>query len=349
MVSRCAYWTMAVAVLLFSTTELKADFTRPTNVVASSAWLAPGEVGNGLGPAGSGITFPIGAQFPASTQNTWPEHLIQEIGTAIGDPDIDASLDIEAPNAVHTVDDGGPEFGQWHSDDGALGTTPVPGDEWLAFDMGISGTFNTLYLWNRAQICCADGGLNEFNLLVSSDQAAMTDPVHPSWTAVPGASSLNATIATDPSIHNDVNGDLAFGFGDTINGESFAMGGVVGQYIQIDVVSNHGSGAGVGLAEVRFDFDPDYSAGDVNENGVVNSTDFDIISNAMFTNVTSRTEGDLNGDFVVDLADFRIFKDDPNRVVGFDPVLSTSVVPEPSCVVLLGLGAMLLSSRRRVG
>ena len=253
MTLKLRFLTVLTLITCFLAADLaKADFIRPTNVVASSAWLAPGEVGNGLGPAGSGIFFPIGTAWPHLTTQTWPEHLIQEIGTALGDPDIDASLDVESPSAVHTVDDGGPDFGQWHSDDG-FGTTPVPGDEWLAFDLGSLAKIDAIYLWNRAQICCADGGLNEFNLLVSSDQAALTDPMHPSWTAVPGASSLNATIATDPSIHNDVNGDLAFGFGDTINGETFGMGGVIGRYVHIDVVSNHGSGAGVGLAEVRFE------------------------------------------------------------------------------------------------
>ena len=340
---RCRYISyLVIGVVLASTEYARGEFTRPVNVVSSSVWLGPGEVGNGLGPAGSGITFPVG-QFTAAA-NTFPEHLIQEIGTAIGDPDIDASLDVEAPTAVHAVDDGGPEFGQWHSDDGVLGTTPNPDDEWLAFDMGRPGTLDSLYLWNRAQICCADGGLNEFNVLVSNDRAALTDPNHSSWSTA--VSSLNATSASDPSILNDNDSDLVLSFGDTINGETFALGGASGRYVQIDIVSNHGSGAGVGLAEVRFEFTPDCTLGDVNCNGAVNSTDFDIISNAMFTQVADREFGDLNNDFVVDIDDFRIFKDDPTRVVGFDapPV---SAVPEPHSILMLALGGLAVLSRHR--
>ena len=121
----------------------------------------------------------------------------------------------------------------------------------MAFDLGAPGTIDTLYLWNRAQICCGDGGLNEFNVFVSSDPNALVDPTHPSWTTV--ASGLTATSATDPSILNDNDSDSVLSFGDTINGEAFPLGGVFGQFVHLDFVSNHGSGAGTGLAEIRFE------------------------------------------------------------------------------------------------
>jgi hypothetical protein len=83
--------------------------------------------------------------------------------------------------------------------------------------------------------------------------------------------------------------------------------------------------------------------GDVNGDGFVNTTDFNIILGAMFTNVTSRFEGDLTGDFLVDFADYREWKDAPktNPASGSG---SNETIPEPAnitlLVVALGIGSL---------
>lgn len=78
---------------------------------------------------------------------------------------------------------------------------------------------------------------------------------------------------------------------------------------------------------------------DVNGNGACNSTDFATIRDNLFQ-AGVREDGDLNGDGMIDFADYRLFKDDPLRVTGFDPPAATAV-PEPTSVALVGICSML--------
>jgi len=75
--------------------------------------------------------------------------------------------------------------------------------------------------------------------------------------------------------------------------------------------------------------------GDVTGDRAVDLDDFGVIRTNFYTSVTNREEGDLNGDGMVDFADFRQWK--VNRQDGI-PVPSLSV-PEPSWLQLVILGA----------
>lgn len=85
------------------------------------------------------------------------------------------------------------------------------------------------------------------------------------------------------------------------------------------------------------------NACDVNADGVCNSTDFAILRDNLFqfdgeTSFAGRVDGDLNGDAVVDFFDYRLFKDDPLRIVSAPPatgVAAAATVPEPAAVGLL--------------
>jgi glucose/arabinose dehydrogenase len=88
-----------------------------------------------------------------------------------------------------------------------------------------------------------------------------------------------------------------------------------------------------------------FLACDVNGNGVCNSTDMRILANHMFQ-PGSFGDGDLTGDGMVDFADYRLLKDDPNRVVGFDSPGDESV-PEPAAIGLLLAAAPALLRRFR--
>ncbi len=88
-----------------------------------------------------------------------------------------------------------------------------------------------------------------------------------------------------------------------------------------------------------------FLACDINGNGVCNSTDMRILSTNLFK-AGEYDDGDLNGDGTVDFADYRLLKDDPARVAGFDPPPSGGLlVPEPTGVVLLLMGLPLLLRR----
>lgn len=75
-----------------------------------------------------------------------------------------------------------------------------------------------------------------------------------------------------------------------------------------------------------------------------NSTDFGIIRDNLFQfdGDATRGDGDLNGDGNVTFADYRLFKDDPARVVGGAGSLESANVPEPASMVLFAVGASVM-------
>lgn len=128
----------------------------------------------------------------------------------------------------------------------------------------------------------------------------------------------------------------------------------------LTAVSNLGGNA-LGLDEVLFRDGTNlqtFPPGDVTLDGLVNSADFNRIGQFMLNDVlpvddpnnpmgfTSREQGDLNGDGRVDLFDFGIFKDDPNRVSPLTNGFQT--VPEPTSMLTAGLAALASLAFRRV-
>ncbi len=119
--------------------------------------------------------------------------------------------------------------------------------------------------------------------------------------------------------------------------------------------AGHFQGLAYGFDELRIgttlaDVTSDFLTCDVNGNGVCNSTDINIIAQHMYLPGVF-ADGDVDGSGVVDFADYRIFKDHPARVVGFDaPGLGAGEIPEPACIALLAVVAVgsLGISRRRV-
>lgn len=86
-------------------------------------------------------------------------------------------------------------------------------------------------------------------------------------------------------------------------------------------------------------------AGDVDGDGDVDMTDFNMIKANFRTSVASRTMGDLTGDGFVDLADFRQWKDnDPLAGAG-----AGAAIPEPAALVLAACGLLGTMAIRRRG
>jgi hypothetical protein len=86
--------------------------------------------------------------------------------------------------------------------------------------------------------------------------------------------------------------------------------------------------------------------GDVDGNGNVNALDFNIIRDHLFTNVASRSLGDLNSDGTVNFTDFRLWKSVASAEVLAE--IGAFGVPEPAACGLLGLaGPGMIVARRR--
>jgi hypothetical protein len=83
--------------------------------------------------------------------------------------------------------------------------------------------------------------------------------------------------------------------------------------------------------------------GDVDGNGVVNLADFTLIRNNFGTAVDNRNQGDLNGDSFVDLHDLRLWK-----AVAAPADIAAAGIPEPAGLALALSGAFaVLAARRR--
>ncbi|MEM7681260.1 MAG: dockerin type I domain-containing protein [Planctomycetota bacterium] len=86
--------------------------------------------------------------------------------------------------------------------------------------------------------------------------------------------------------------------------------------------------------------EPFFFPGDANFDGVVNLLDFDVLAGNFGTNTTGGiADGDFNGDGVVDLLDFDI-------LAGNFGNSQAAAVPEPTSLLALGVGALLLRRRR---
>ncbi len=129
----------------------------------------------------------------------------------------------------------------------------------------------------------------------------------------------------------------------------------------LNALSVHGGNA-IGIDEVVFRDNTNQIVippGDVTLDTLVNSDDFDRLSEFMLQEVlavddpgnpmgyTAREQGDLDLNGVIDLADFGIFKDDPARTFPLF-VGEFANVPEPTAAGLLAMGLLLLAGGRRV-
>ncbi|GAB4192161.1 MAG: hypothetical protein Kow00105_06200 [Phycisphaeraceae bacterium] len=93
-------------------------------------------------------------------------------------------------------------------------------------------------------------------------------------------------------------------------------------------------------------FPPPFLAGDLNEDGFVGIDDLNIVLSNWNTSVTagSLIDGDPNGDGFVGIADLNIVLGNWNAG---DPPPGDAIIPEPATLLLVGVCAPALWSRRR--
>lgn len=215
----------------------------------------------------------------------------------------------------------------WLSD---LGQFPSP---FVVFDLGLSHDLSAIDIWNY----------NEGNHLLGRNFKDVTI-------------SMGATAGSVVPLNNGNNGVFTFDMATGLNGlmsqtidiSAFSGADEV-RIVRIDMIDTHPNNDGfAGLSKVRFtgiELAPP-TPGDVTGEGTVNLADFQIISDAMFTNVATRAEGDLTGDGIVDFDDYREWKDI------WDSLPATAVgeaVPEPTTWalgLLAACGASLLTARK---
>jgi hypothetical protein len=101
-----------------------------------------------------------------------------------------------------------------------------------------------------------------------------------------------------------------------------------------------------GVSEVRFYGTSTLVPGDVDGDGDVDADDYSVIRMNMFTQVGSRTQGDLVFDGIVNFADFKEWKSRASASVLAE--VFGAAVPEPGSMVLLGILAVGFGGCRRL-
>jgi hypothetical protein len=123
--------------------------------------------------------------------------------------------------------------------------------------------------------------------------------------------------------------------------------------LQVQMRLNDGSSMPVLVRYTGNNFLP-YKRSDLNFDGVINIADWNIFlanNGTSFSNMSAAETyilGDLNGDLVNDLKDFRLFKADYTAVngAGAFAALDGAKVPEPATLAMLALGCAAMLLRR---
>jgi hypothetical protein len=210
----------------------------------------------------------------------------------------------------------------------AMGTTnltPIVANATYNLTVSIAGRFSGFNSTAGATIALAanpTGTLGDVNL---------DDPVN--WLAF-----TFVDFATLQSVGN--------AFADyTVNFVAPASGPTIGKQIVAVLQSENNAGFAnpIGFDNVRLDASVVNGPGDVDGNGTVNLLDFAAIRDNFRKSVSSRQQGDLNGDAVVDFVDYREWK---ANYTGLAAPASFEI-PEPAMASLLATAGLFASLFRR--
>lgn len=185
--------------------------------------------------------------------------------------------------------------------------------------------------------------------LTDSLRAVRPDPVgDPAYTWTPGAPP--PAVAAD-EVHDRI--DIVYHKGRGVTPLSAMTVGYPDGNPNTDL-SVPGYNADHRSVVVAYHLPPAMIAGDLNADGVLDAADWGLLRDHQLADLTGLTsdqafqQGDLNGDFRNDHADFVVFKqyfEATNGVGAFATMLAS--VPEPPGGVLLAIAAIFLSSRTK--
>ena len=176
-------------------------------------------------PLGAAVAVIEGITVTATSQWTG-----DSVGAAINltnNSGISAAYDVAA-----THDFSGDAARQWHSQ--VADTTPT-----ITFDLGLNSyDLDSIYIWNANQSSATNRGVQQFDILVSTDDGA-------NYTEV---------------LSNQLLAQSTGGGNALVSAQSFSLAGQNGvTHVQIRVDSNHGGNV-VGLSEVMFTSVPEPSS-----------------------------------------------------------------------------------------
>lgn len=163
-----------------------------------------------------------------------------------------------------------------------------------------------------------------------------------------------ASLATNPGGQNALAFDSSTGtlaifhpfFGGTRTTIQFANSAATdGQTISATVTDFNQAGPQLAFTEFTYDTSATLLPGDVDGLNGVTIADYNLIRDN-FRSGTTRAQGDLTGDGLVSLADFDQWEENfPGSSTGLAALLA---VPEPASILLVAMGALAFTRRRRL-
>jgi hypothetical protein len=196
------------------------------------------------------------------------------------------------------------------------------------------------------------GGLNPATWLSIANNYDRPSPPTPGNGSVDNndAWTITSSVSTNLSEEEQVGNGGTLGVGQSVNlGNAWVKSRIEDVAAQVELATGS-----VDLVAVSFSGTP-WHRSDLNTDGVINSSDWQVFYPNLLTDMTSMTDvqralaGDINADGANDVLDFGLFKADFDAVNGagaFNAMLAN--VPEPATFAMLlvgSLGSLLLRRR----
>jgi hypothetical protein len=281
------------------------------------------------------LTVPNSAiQGPADYGNTIPNWTINSPVDWTGT----YSPDSNPPYSTYLSTSGGGTYSSYYAQ--AISQT-LPGQcvagDTYTFTVGVWNyqgpitTGNVPAIGNSLTLALSTGGTGT---IPASDWINPYAPAWASWLPVPDANGNFVIVSGGTPIVNKTVQDMdpaSAGFVDyTVTGTATASGDL------LMVISYSGDGE-IFVTNARVTQTAPLIPGDINGDGLVDVADYNIWAANVGATGATWAQGDLNGDGLVDVADYNIWAANVGR---------TSATPEPISMIVLAIGGGLVALRK---